>query len=231
MSDLKPGMNVLHPVFGAGKIRAVSGSGPDARITVDFAGSVGQKKLLAGVASLKPLGGSAPGAPAAPGTWIETLQVKCAPKSGRRPLQERIHEAVRSEIHRQEFWIAVRERMRGKGLAPRVLDQISGHLSISLANLLNLEIRIRHHEMIKQPELLLARTIFEIINERLLADFEVRASNAYIGVIGILDDDNIIVLPEGDEPSGLPDRAPRRRPLPVTPKGVIKNRPRRRDDY
>src|SRR5882724_12789004 len=53
MVDFKSGDNVVHSLFGPGVVRTVAGAGLDARVTVDFSSSVGQKKLLAGVANLK----------------------------------------------------------------------------------------------------------------------------------------------------------------------------------
>ena len=49
-NEFKPGDRVLHPLFGAGMIRVVSGSGAQARLTVDFSSQIGTKKLVAGMA-------------------------------------------------------------------------------------------------------------------------------------------------------------------------------------
>jgi hypothetical protein len=230
MSDLKPGMKVLHSLFGAGTVRAVSGSGGDAKITVDFSGAVGQKKLLASVANLTPLDASESGALVQPSTWYETLLLNCSPKPGRRPVQDKLHEAIKTEILQNDFWVAVRERLRAKGLAPRVLDDISEQISLGISGLLQLDIRIKHKEMIRPADLYLARAIFEVISHRLMIDFDAPQINPRIGVNGELDDANIINLDQEDL-TDLPDRSPKRRPLPVTPKGVIKSRPKGREDY
>ena len=44
--DLTPGDRVNHDKFGMGKVVAIAGSGPNAQVTVDFGGAVGQKRLL-----------------------------------------------------------------------------------------------------------------------------------------------------------------------------------------
>ena len=44
--DLAPGDRVLHDKFGMGKVEAIAGTGPNAQVTVDFGGAVGQKRLL-----------------------------------------------------------------------------------------------------------------------------------------------------------------------------------------
>jgi hypothetical protein len=230
MSDLKPGMKVLHALFGTGTVRAISGSGGDAKITVDFSGAVGQKKLLASVANLTPLGASESGAPVPPSAWYETLLLNCTPKPGRRPVQDKIHEAIKTEVLQNDFWVAVRERMREKGLAPRVLDEISGQLSLGVSGFLQLDMRIKHKEIIRPADLYLSRAIFEVIAQRLLIDFDAPQINPRIGVSGELEEADIISLSQEDLPE-LPDRSPKRRPLPVTPKGVIKSRPKGRDDY
>jgi DNA helicase-2/ATP-dependent DNA helicase PcrA len=49
---LRPGMQVLHPMFGQGQVMHVEGSGPDARITVYFPRG-GKKKLVAKYANLE----------------------------------------------------------------------------------------------------------------------------------------------------------------------------------
>jgi DNA helicase II / ATP-dependent DNA helicase PcrA len=51
----RPGMAVIHPKFGAGKILQCEGSGEDARLTVFFK-NAGQKKLLARLARLTVIG-------------------------------------------------------------------------------------------------------------------------------------------------------------------------------
>ena len=229
MSDLKTGMKVIHPMFGTGTIRAISGSGADAKITVDFSGAVGQKKLLAGVANLTPIGESGSSAPQ-PTKWFERVCVECKPKPGRRPVFDRVYEAIHSEIVLNEFWIAVRERMRAKGLAPKVLDDISGQISISVSEPLQIDICIKHAELIRPADQQLAISIFEVISQRLLIDFDAHIPTPAFGVSGELVEEDVITLSDEDL-SNLPDRSPKRRPLPVTPKGVIKSRPKRRDDY
>lgn len=75
--EFKPGERVLHPLFGAGVIRVVSGSGAQARLTVDFSSQIGTKKLVAGMANLRSSGSSASGSAAeAPASaWYEITRV------------------------------------------------------------------------------------------------------------------------------------------------------------
>ncbi len=50
---LVKGERVVHATFGSGKVIEVSGFGPDVRVTVDFDGGVGRKKVIARYAGLK----------------------------------------------------------------------------------------------------------------------------------------------------------------------------------
>src|SRR6201986_4459270 len=124
----KAGLRVQHPLFGTGTIRAVTGSGNDAKLTIDFAPSVGQKKLLASVAKLKLLdvededGQPLPSAPAAPAAWYEILDAQFALRAGHRAPDDDVHARLRRDITQADFWAAVRERVRTLGHAPRVLD-------------------------------------------------------------------------------------------------------------
>jgi hypothetical protein len=231
MSDLKPGSKVLHPLFGAGTVRAVSGSGPDAKITVDFGSAVGQKKLIASVANLKStesVDGEA--APAVANRWYEVYEGKADPRPGRRPVAERIHAALASAVRTPEFWATVRERLRAGGNVPRVLDDLSGNISVHFFSLLKARIVVRHSELVRPGDAVLARAIAATLTERYLSDFQPFSHTLNVGVQNALDEASLITI--GDEPiENLPDRDPKRRPLPVTPKGVITSRPKRHDDY
>ena len=44
--DLAPGDRITHDKFGMGKVVAVTGSGKNAQVTIDFGAAVGQKRLL-----------------------------------------------------------------------------------------------------------------------------------------------------------------------------------------
>ncbi|HYG75971.1 MAG TPA: hypothetical protein VEK08_13285 [Planctomycetota bacterium] len=228
MTEFKPGDKVHHPLFGAGTIRAISGSGPDAKITIDFSASVGQKKLLASVANLRSAGADTPLAPAA--AWFEILDAQLDPRSGRRPLRDKIVDGILHALRQTEFWIAVRERVRTRGSAPRVLDDISGKLACSLTGLLHMKLTIKHAELIRPTEAVLSQSIFDELASRFLADFALPRVSPKIETNIEWDEDQAIVIDDAP-PENLPDRDPRRRPVRVTPKGVIKSRPKRRDDY
>ncbi len=54
--DFRQGMLVVHPLYGLGRIAALSGSGAGRKATVDFRPPAGQKKFLLSDASLQPVG-------------------------------------------------------------------------------------------------------------------------------------------------------------------------------
>jgi hypothetical protein len=230
MNELKVGMQVLHSMFGQGTIRAISGDGPSAKITVDFAANVGQKKLLASVANLTQLGASSK-APVSCGAWYEVLEVAASPAAGRRIDWPRLEQRIRSGFQQPEFWNAVREKLRAAGAAPKVLDDISGHISVSIKiNPFKLDIRIRHTEMLREPERILARAMYEIIRARELDDFQNFQERFEFGVQHQLVDADLIRLDEADL-GALPDRAPKRAPARVDAKGYVKPARRRYDQY
>ena len=76
----------------------------------------------------------------------------------------------------------------------------------------------------------LARAIFDELSARHFIDFQSFIFKLDVTVNGTLDQESIILIEE-ETPDKLHDRSPLRRPLHVTPKGVIKSRPRRSDDY
>jgi len=231
MSELKPGTQVMHPLFGAGTVRGVSGSGPDAKITVDFGSAVGQKKLLASVANLKSLDSDDGDAPAVQtNAWFEVLEATTSPKPGRHPPRDKIHATLSAAVRQQDFWAAVRERLRTIGSAPRVLDDLNEKVSMSVNGLLSLRIVVRHSELIRPNDAVLARAIAETLGARYLGDFQALEIKVDVGVQHALDAVNLISISD-ENVTDLPDRDPKRRPLPVTPKGVITSRPKRRDDY
>lgn len=230
--ELKSGMRVVHPLFGNGTVRAVNGSGGDARITVDFAGNVGQKKLVAGVANLQVLqaGPDAAPLPMATSAWYETLDAACQPRPGRRPIIEKIIAALRDEVSRQEFWIQLRELLRRSGSTPRVLDDPHDRIALSVSGALQVRIVAKHPELVRHTDAVLCRTIFDLLAERCLIDFEVKHRNVTVAVSGELPESDIVNVSDS-QPESLPDRAPLRRPKPVQPKGTIRSRGKRSDDY
>mgnify|MGYP000328873966 CR=1 FL=1 len=52
--ELAPGDRVMHPVFGIGRLEALSGQGTERRLTIDFE-SCGRKQLIPGFARLERL--------------------------------------------------------------------------------------------------------------------------------------------------------------------------------
>jgi hypothetical protein len=234
MSELKPGTHVTHKLFGSGVVRNVSGSGPSAKITVDFAANVGQKKLIASVANLvkADTAEDAPPSSLPPPVshWFETLDVTATLAPGRKHFEDPIHATLRNGVGQPEFWLAVREKLRARGIVPRVLDEPNGRISLGLSGLLRMRLVVQHSELVRHADAVLARAIFDVLAERHLTDFRDFRFSIDVRTDGELVDADLVEI--GNSDSGpLPDRSPLRRALPVTPKGVIKSRPKRRDDY
>jgi hypothetical protein len=230
MSEFKSGDTVLHALFGNGVVASVAGSGPDARITVDFAPSVGRKKLLASVANLQPAGSDSLVASSSSSGWFEVLETTLLPRRGRRVDSIRTAEAVRAEISKPEFWIAVRERLRSRGLIPKVIDDPNGVVSVSTDRLICIDVRVKHDSMHDLRTPVAARAIFDELFDRALRDFEAPSFVARTGIQFPLAEEYLVYIDEA--PIGdLPDRDSRMRPKRVTPKGVITSFPKRRDDY
>jgi len=231
------GQQVLHPTFGRGTIRSVSGSGDDTRLTIDFAGGVGQKKLLAKAVKLTVLGAAGETAAAAPpvpapAVWIERCELAARPRPGVRVPAQRIHDDVRALVRRFDFWIAVRDRLRSRGNAPEVLDEPAGQISVSCTGLLNVEIRIRHRRFLRPDELALARAIAELIAAQTLAEFSCDIGGVALQPDGALNDADLVTIEDaGVSETELSPRQPLRRPKRVASPGTIRNRGRGRDDY
>lgn len=225
--EIKPGSKVFHALFGTGTVRAIAGSGASAKITVDFGSTVGSKTLLAGSAPLRPVEeGSTAGQ-----HWCECLTVTCNLRRGR---QQPVLDAVRAEIQARAaipaFWAAVRDVLRAAhSPAPKVLDDPSGCISISLRGRFEIEIRVKHAEPLRPEALVLARAIFDVLAQQALTDCDRFSFKTEVIAGGLLAEPDCVVV--CDDALQLADRAPRRRPLPVRPKGMITNMPRRRDDY
>lgn len=219
-------------MFGAGTVRTVAGAGPEAKITVDFSPSVGQKKLLASVANLRVADGAGDGAPPRSGAtaWYEILDVQLEARPNRRPNREMLTVEINRALRQAEFWIVVRERIRGRGIAPKVLDEVSGNLSCSVSGLLRLKIVVRHSELVRPETTLLAQVILDEMSLRLFNEFQTPRMAKRVDTEHGLIDADVITL-EDAAIENLPDRQMRQRPKPVTPKGVIKSLPKRRDDY
>lgn len=231
----KPGLRVAHPLFGTGIVRAVAGSGDQAKITVDFAASVGQKKLLAGVANLKIVDGVAGAgvnsAPiVAPHAWFEILDAAYRLRPNQRAGSDDLDARIRADVARPDFWAQVRERVRQSGRAPRVLDDLSGNVSIALSGPATLRITIRHTEMVRHSDAVLAEAIAQTLAQRQLQEYERSGGVSRISTDAEFDAANEVRF-DHDDVGELPDRAPLRRPIREAPKGQIRARPKRRDDY
>ena len=230
MNEFKSGDKVLHALFGNGVVASVAGSGPDARITVDFASNVGRKKLLASVANLQPAGSETFASSSSASGWFEVLETTLSPRRGRRVDSVRSGEAVRAEVSKAEFWIAVRERLRSRGQIPKVIDDPNGAVSVSVDRLICIDVRVRHESMNDLRNPVAARAIFDELFERVLRDFEAPSFVARTGIQFPLADEDLVYIDEA--PMGdLPARESKMRPKRVTPKGVITSLPKRRDDY
>lgn len=243
--EFKTGMRVSHPLFGGGVVRAVSGDGPTAKITVDFSPSVGSKKLLAGVAKLRALdgdtdedsGGERPcSAPAAhfsgPTYWVEALDARFEPARGRNVPREQLIQTLNETVRLEGFWSAVREKLRPLGFAPRVIDDINEQASFlarASGPALELRIRIRHKELLKTEQRVIAGAALAVLRERYLKDFQDPRVSLDFGTQLNLDAAGTIRFNEADL-GELPARDPKRTPIREQPKGVIRSRGRSWDD-
>lgn len=230
----KSGLRIAHPLFGIGTIRAVAGSGPETKLTIDFAPSVGQKKLLASVANLKLLeaGDATASAPAvAPSNaWFEILEAEFALRPGQRQPADDVHHRIQADVSRSDFWVTVRERVRAAGKAPRVLDDLDGHVSVRSSGNLILRVIVKHGELVRADDAVLGQAIATVLIARQLQEYHAVNSRVSISIVAALDDDYVVTVQEA-ELGELPDRAPKRRPVREQPKGQIRARPKRRDDY
>lgn len=230
MSDFKSGDKVKHALFGRGVVRSVSGAGMDTRITVDFSPGVGSKKLLAGVANLIPGTAQFSPIPDNPDAWFDSFHAACQPRHRERVNAADLHARVRAEVRRPDFWIEVRERLRARGLAPKVLDGPSGRISVSVSGMLTLRIRVRHDCIDDARSAPAGGAIFDALCARLLRDFEGFVMQKECGIEFPLIEEDVVDI-EAPDLGELPSRTPLRRPKPVAAKGTIRATPRRRDDY
>jgi len=243
--EFKTGMRVMHPLFGGGVVRAVSGDGATAKITVDFSPSVGSKKLLAGVAKLRALdgagdddsGGEAPcSAPEAhfsgPTYWVEALDARFEPGRGRNVPHEQLIQTLNETVRLEGFWIAAREKLRPMGFAPRVIDDINEQASFvarTSGPALEIRIRVRHKELLKSEQRVIAGAALAVLRERFLKDFQEPRVSVDFGTQLHLDGAATIRF-EDAEMGELPARDPKRTPIREQPKGVIRSRGRSWDD-
>jgi hypothetical protein len=225
--DLKPGSKVFHALFGVGTVRALSGAGSTAKATISFGPSVGDKTLLVASAPLRPADESLNPVQ----HWCESLTVRCALRRGRQqPNLDAVRERIRVSVSAAAFWTAVREALRAaQNTVPKVLDDPSGSVSISVRAPFDLEIRIKHTELLKPEQRVLARAVFRILAQQCLGEIETLNFRADFTPGGALVQADLVEV--SDDALPLTDRAPRRKPLPVRAKGLITNMPRRRDDY
>ena len=229
MSEFKSGDKVAHAMFGHGVVASVAGSGPEARVTVDFASSVGRKKLLASVANLQKADVESSAASGS-NAWFEELIVSLKLRPGRRVDRARIADQISAEIIRSDFWIGIRERLRARGQMPKVIDDPNGCVSVSPSGLLEILIRVRHESMNDARDGAASRAIFDELAGRVLRDFDSPKFDAKSGIPLPLIEEDLVFIEESDL-SDLPARESRMRPKRVQPKGVITSLPRRRDDY
>lgn len=227
------GARVRHPLFGDGVVREVSGSGPSAKITVEFSPSVGRKKLLAGVAKLSSADGPAPEERSAAAnvsapkstTWVEALDATLELIRGKHVARERLIDEMEQAVRTLPFWSAVREQLRSYGFAPRVMDDISGRVSFSIDSALKIRIRVEHRELLNPDQRVLAQAILAVLQQRFLMNFNPPRVKTDFGIQLSLDEAHIIEI-QDEELGELSPRAPLRRPLREQPKGVIRNRPK-----
>ena len=241
MAEYKPGVRVLHSVFGMGTVRAISGSGPDARITVDFGGSVGQKKLLAGMANLKPADsgsgeGSSSAAPPLPRQhWYEIYENVAMVKSGRRPFIDNVVEKLYHSLAQPRFWAAVRERLREKRCVPQVMDDLNGRVFAcihrTMPEQIKVTLNIKHDHMFTIDETVLCEAAYEQLAGWHLGDWDFPLPPLIQRQVTPTLEEKWLIKIEETDPGQLPDRDPKRRPIREQPKGVIRSRPKRRDEY
>lgn len=229
---------MLHSVFGMGTVRAISGSGPDARVTVDFGGSVGQKKLLAGMANLRLAEGDTPQA-IAPGAavrtyWYEIYETQIIVKPGHRPFIDNTTELLYRSLAASNFWAAVRVRLRETGKVPQALDDLDGRVYARIARSapkqIKIALMIKHDHLMRPEDVVLAHAAVEQLGGWHLGDYHTLPPYANYQVTPTLDESCLIEMQEND-PGPLPDRTPTRRPIREQPKGVIRNRQTRPDEY
>ncbi len=229
MSEFKSGDKVIHAMFGRGVVAAIAGSGPDARVTVDFAPSIGRKKLLASVANLQKVDADLSSASASD-AWFEELQVSAKPRIPRCVESNRICNEIRAELARPVFWIAVRERLRARGQAPKAIDDPNNSAYVSSSGLLNLSLVVRHDALADARDGVASRAIFDELAVHVLREFEAFSFTAKTSIQCPLDEEDRVILNE-TKLGEFPARESRMRPKRVQPKGVITSLPRRRDDY
>lgn len=230
MVEFKSGDKVVHSLFGPGVVRTVAGAGQDARITVDFSSSVGQKKLIAGVAHLQRFAADVPAASEPRAVWYDFFTSTCRPRAGRRHDESDLHARIRAEVRRPDFWIEVRERMRGRGLTPKVVDEPSGRISVSCDGLLTLRIRVQHDSIDDARTAPAGGAIFDALCARLLTDFEGFTMQKEFGTQFPLVAEDLVSVEETDL-GELPNRDPLHRPKRVMPRGYIRPALGRRSDF
>src|SRR5579862_154420 len=229
MVEFKSGDKVVHALFGPGVVRTVAGAGLDARIVVDFSSSVGQKKLVAGVAHLQLLNSDSASSNSS-AVWFDSFTSTCRPRAGRHHRESELHPRIRAEVRRPDFWIEVRERMRGRGLTPKVVDAPNGRISVSCDGLLTLNIRVQHDSIDDARTAPAGGAIFDSLCARLLVDFEGFTMQKEFGMQFPLIADDIVTVEE-PEVGDLPNRSPLRRPKRVMPRGYIRPAMGKRSDF
>ncbi len=149
-----------------------------------------------------------------------------------------VHASMLCAAAKPIFWTRLRERLRGRGAVPKVLDNPSGCVFVHNVILdgrgeLRMDVAVRHELLSDARASTLARECVEELRSdqdcllNLFKDFAYRTD---VNVVFACRDGDAIHIVE-DDLGALPERSPRVRPKAVQPKGVIRSIPKRRDDY
>ena len=232
MHDFKSGDKVTHPIFGAGVVSLVAGSGSDSKITIDFASNVGRKKLLASMANLRLQNAGSvtqDDDEITPAVWVEALDAELRPRRGGRFDGDYLREKCRAECGAPPFWIGLREKLRARGHVPKLLDDPSGKISVSFSGYSCVRIRVAHESPDEARASGCAAALLELLEATVLRDFQTLNRRVNAGFDFKIEPQDVLEIVE--DKVDLPDRQPMQRPKRVQPKGVIRSMPKRRDDY
>jgi hypothetical protein len=168
-----------------------------------------------------------------PAAWVERFEATSRPRAGWRIDRDELLDAIAADVRTPGFWIDVRERLRARGRVPRVIDDPDGEVSVVAEGCLTLCIRVRHRSLDDARSAPAAAAIFQTLHARVLFNgsaLEPFSTHSEMSTQLALDERGVVAIAEA-ELGALPDRAPLRHPKRVQPKGVIRSKPRRRDEY